>query len=284
MFGWPHSGTDNLELVGRGLADAAWPGRHSSRLRGAGVDFHSHRAYTAGDDLRRVNWALFARHRRVFTRESRHESRRPVYLLLDTTGSMATAHGRYSKYHLAARIAAGMAHLAISQGDAPALGLLGSRLEAVRPSRTGARHLTSICAGLSAAAPAGEGDLSRALTEVRALCRRRGFIILISDFFDKEDIMVRELSALRAQGHDVLALQILDPLEAELPATGDFDFIDLESGARLKASADALRDTHRAVVADWRENLRTACTTGGIRWETTTTSDPIVPLLQRWLR
>ncbi len=84
---------DDLELVGRGLAESVWHGRHGALRSGSGTEFHRHRGYLAGDDLRRVNWALYARHRKLYTKESRLEARRPLHLLVDATGSMATAHG-----------------------------------------------------------------------------------------------------------------------------------------------------------------------------------------------
>ena len=274
---------DDLELAARGIADTVWLGRHGSVLRGSGVEFHSHRAYERGDDLRLVNWTLYARHRRLFIRESRQESRRPVYLLVDATGSMATAHGPWSKFHYAARVAAAVAHLASGQGDAPALGLIQDRLHEVLAPRTGAPHTAGICAALAAAAPSGPGDPARALAEARHLCRQRGFVILMSDFFDKEDVLLAELAQLRTQGHDVLALQILDPIEAELPTTGDYDFIETEGGSRLRTSTEELHRAHARVVADWRATLRSTSVGSGLRWESVTTVDPIAPVLRRWL-
>ncbi|MDB6175767.1 MAG: hypothetical protein JWL59_5078 [Chthoniobacteraceae bacterium] len=274
---------DDLELAGRGLADTVWLGRHQSVLRGSGVEFHSHRAYERGDDLRLVNWALYARHRRLFIRESRQESRRPVYLLVDSTGSMGVRHGPWSKFHYAARIAAALAHLASSQGDAPALGLLQERLHAVLKPRPGTAQTAAICAALAGMTPSGPGDPARALADARHLCRQRGFVVLISDFFDKENLLLGELAQLRAQGHDVLALQILDPIEAELPLNGDYEFLDVEGNGSVQTSTEELHRVHARVVADWRASLRAISLAAGLRWESVTTADPLVPLLRRWL-
>jgi uncharacterized protein (DUF58 family) len=275
--------TDDLELVARGLANSIWLGRHAGVWRGSGVEFHSHRPYASGDDLRRINWTLYARHRRLFTRESRQESLRPVYLLVDATGSMAVAHGRWAKYRYAACLAAGLAHLAAGQGDAPALAILRANISAVSPPRTGSQQAMGICAALAANAASGPGDLAVALNEARELCRRRGFVVLISDFFDKENVLLSELAQLRAQGHDVFAMQILDPMEAELPAAGDFDFIDPETGARLRTSVEEIRAGYSHRVALWREDLRASALTAGIRWRSATTADPIIPLLRDWI-
>lgn len=276
-------GTEDLELAGRGIADAVWLGRHRGVRRGAGIEFHSHRPYVISDDLRRINWSIYARHRRLVTRESRQESLRPVHLLVDASGSMSVSHGPWPKYRYAACVAAGLAHLAAGQGDAPALGLLSSNLLEGLPPRTGLRHAMAICATLAAHRAGGRGDLSLAMNEVRAICRQRGFVVLISDFFDKEDVLVSELSQLRAQGHDVMALQILDPVEAELPKSGDIDFLDSETGERLRASVEEVRAAHAEAVAKWRSRLRTQAMAAGLRWESVTTAAPIIPLLRSWI-
>ena len=274
---------EDLELAARGLADTVWLGHHGSILRGSGVEFHSHRGYERGDDLRLVNWTLYARHRKLFVRESRQESRRPVYLLIDSSASMGVKHGPWSKFHYASRALAALAHLAAGQGDAPAFGMLAERLESVIPARTGAPHVAGICAALGGVTPSGTGNPAKALLEARHLCRERGFVVFVSDFFENEDVVIGELAQLRAQGHDVLALQVLDPVEVELPATGDFEFLNVEDGKRMRGSAEEIRMAHARLVANWRAKLRTSAIAAGLRWESVTTAEPLAPLLRRWL-
>ncbi len=274
---------DDLELVGRGLADAVWSGRHLSRRRGQGTEFHTHRTYRAGDDLRRVNWALYARHKKLYTKESRHESYRPLHLLLDATASMSVSHGPWSKFHYAVRVAAGLAHLARAQSDVPAVGFLRAGLCDALPPRGGAGHLATLCAALTAARAEGPGDLVNALEEARSLCVSRGFIVVISDFFEKEELLLEEMSRWRAHGHDVFALQLLDPLEVRLPSAGDYEFLDVETGASLRSSVEDLHENHAAAVAAWREDLRRRALDAGIHWRSATTADPIIEVLRDWL-
>jgi uncharacterized protein (DUF58 family) len=271
---------DDLDLVGRGLADAVWHGQHQSLLRGPGVEFHSHRSYQAGDDLRRVNWALLARHHRLYTRESRAESRRPVYLLLDTSASMSIHHGPSSKLHYGKRALAGAAHLARRQGDAPALRLSA---ELVLPPRSSADHVSGICAMLAHASAMGATNMADELRAGRSLCRQRGFILVISDFLDHEEQTLAELSTYRAQGHDVFALQVLDPMEVALPEGGDFDFIEPENNTRLRTAAEPIRVAYTRRVAEWRSSLRHQAESHGIRWHSTTTNESLVSALRTWL-
>lgn len=271
---------DDLDLVGRGLADAVWHGQHQSLLRGPGVEFHSHRPYQAGDDLRRVNWSLLARHHRLYTRESRAESRRPVHLLLDTSASMSIHHGPSSKLQYAKRALAGAAHLARRQGDAPALHLSA---DTALPPRSSADHVSAICAMLSQCSAAGAISMVDALRASRTFCRQRGFLLFISDFLDREDDMLAELAVYRAQGHDVFALQVLDPMEVALPEGGDFDFIEPEHNTRVRSAAEPIRVAYARKVAAWRASLRHQAESHGIRWHSITTADSLVSTLRTWL-
>ncbi|OYV07021.1 MAG: hypothetical protein CFE26_03195 [Verrucomicrobiales bacterium VVV1] len=273
----------DLELVGRGLADALVHGRHRGLLRGHGVEFHSHRSYEPGDDLRRLNWQLYARQRKLFTKESRRELQRPVHLLLDVTGSMAVAHGGWSKYAYAARVAAGLAQLACRQGDNPGLYLLGNGIESALPPRSGSMHLQAVWAELAASSPGTGADLPGAFVTARDLLKRRGFVIVISDFLDKEDLLLNEMAVMRQQGHEVLALQVLDPMEVSMPKTGDFDFIDPESGESVRVSAENHWRQYEANAAAWRGKLANRCAAQGIIWSSTTTAEPLLEMMAAWL-
>jgi uncharacterized protein (DUF58 family) len=274
---------EDLELVGRGLAESVWLGRHGASRGGPGTEFLRHRPYVAGDDLRRVNWALFARHRQLFTKESRLETIRPVYLLIDATGSMSVANGPWSKLHYAVRVAAGLAWLAACQGDSTALALLRDGLEGVVEPGGGQRHFAGICASLAGAETGGAGDWDRIFGETGKLCRKPGFVVWVSDFFNREDETLRHLAMLKAGGHDVMALHLLDPVETELPEKGDFKFTDPETGGVFRTSAEPLRASYAREVAGWRQRLRQQALNAGLLWTAATTADPLAPVLRAWL-
>lgn len=275
----------DLELVGRGLADSLVHGRHRGLLRGHGVEFHAHRQYEPGDDLRQINWRLYARQRKLFTKESRRELQRPVHILLDTTGSMAVAHGGWSKYAYAARIAAGLAQLACQQGDNPGLVLLeGGEIGTALPPRSGHTHTRALWAELTRAAPGAAAGIAASLVAARDLMKRRGFVAVLSDFLDQEHQVLDEMALLRQQGHEVLALQVLDPLEVSIPKKGDFDFIDPETGARVRVSAESHWQAYEAATTAWRTALADRCVSNGIIWHSATTADPMLETMAQWLR
>ncbi len=274
---------EDLELAGGGIADSVWLGAHRSIHRGPGVEFESHREYQPGDDLRRIDWSVFARQRKLFTRESRIDSLRPVYLLVDSSGSMSVSHGRYSKFDYASRVAAAIAFLASRQGDHPAVGLLGKRLEDAIAPRSGLRHVLEICASLIRTKPEGEGELAAALADCHGFCRKRGFLVVISDFLESEEGALSELAAFHASGHDVLGLQVLDPFEVELPESGDYEFVEVETDSRFRTSTEPFRHSHAEAVAAWREKLAYQAALRNLRWDSVTTNDSLVETARRWL-
>ncbi|YCM46253.1 DUF58 domain-containing protein [Verrucomicrobiaceae bacterium 227] len=276
---------EDLEMIGRGLADAVWLGRHGSIIKGSGVEFQTHREYQQGDDLRRINWSVYGRQRKLYLKESRQESQRPLYLILDGSASMKVSHGQHSKATYAARLAAGAAFVSVRQGDAPSLTLLEKgNIGQALPPRTGGGHLSAICTTLARwDCHDGPGDTLKGLGKARDLCRSRGFVLYLSDFLEDEEGQLKILNEVRAQGHDVLAVQILDPFEADLPESGDFEFIDSESGERIKTSVESERADYKKRVDEWRQGLAQICGQSGILWESVTTDEAMVPVLRRLL-
>jgi uncharacterized protein (DUF58 family) len=151
------------------------------------------------------------------------------------------------------------------------------------PPRSSADHVSGICAAMAGTAPAGAVDLAAALHRSRSFCQQRGFILCLSDFLEREDQSLAELAAFRAQGHDAFVLQILDPMEIELPRSGDYDFIDQESGQRLRAAAEPLHAAYQKRVLDWRTGLRRQAENAGLRWHSVSTEDSLTDTMQRWL-
>jgi hypothetical protein len=143
--------------------------------------------------------------------------------------------------------------------------------------------VSGICATLTQAAASGATDIAADLREARTFCRQRGFILFVSDFLDHEPAIISELAAYRAQGHDVFSLQVLDPMEVELPGGGDFDFVEPETNSRLRTAAEPIRVAYARRVAEWRAELRRAAESHDVRWHSTTTRESLVSALRAWL-
>jgi uncharacterized protein (DUF58 family) len=270
---------DDLELSTRALVDAVLIGSHRGAKVGPGSEFALHRDYRLGDDLRQINWRLYGRTRRFYVKEAYAEATMPVQLVLDASASMRTG-APVTKSRYAARVAAALAFLALRGRDPVGLRVMRSALVEALPARAASTQFQDILAALELHAPADTGDLGTALREVAESCHQRGVIIVLSDFVGATGTLRPELAALREIGHEVIAVQVLAPLEVELPADGDFEFIDPESGASVKTAVETIRDQYAAAVRAWREELREMCETMGVHWRSVTTSQPLAPLLQ----
>ncbi|MES2707817.1 MAG: DUF58 domain-containing protein [Verrucomicrobiota bacterium] len=274
---------EDLDLVSRTLVDGLLSGSHRSRGTGGGTEFHGYRDYVPGDDLRRVDWNLWARTDRLCTRVMRAETNMPVYLLLDASGSMRTGNGPCRKWSWAARAAAALGLCALRGRDPAGLMLLTDRVTDFLPAKLGAAQFPEMLALLERSAPDGRSGLNAALHEARTLCGRRGVVILLSDLFtpdaeaDRE--LVSTLGGWRAAGHDVLVLHLLDPAEAVMPKHGRFLTRDLETAQKVRTDAGALHEVYNQVMARWRGGRQSEGEGAGVDWLSVTTADPLLETL-----
>jgi len=273
---------DDLDLATRALVDSALAGNHRGTSLGPGAEFAQHRDYRLGDDLRQINWRLYGRTRRLQVKEVFAEAKMPVQILVDASASMRTGTP-VTKYFFAARIAAALALVALRGRDPVGLRIAQQTLVETLRARATSTQFPDILAALERQVPAGSGDLRTALEAVAESCRQRGLIVILSDFVAGADSLVRQFATLRDLGHEVAAVQILAPIEVELPAEGDFEFADPESGARVKTAVEPIRDPYAAAVRAWREGLRQRCEGLGVHWRSVTTREPLAPLLRELL-
>lgn len=273
---------ESIELRARSIVAGTMHGLHRSPYLGMSVEFASHREYAPGDDLRHLNWKLYARHDRLYVKEYDADTNLNLYLLLDVSHSMGCAHAGRSKLEYAATLAAGIAHLAIRQRDAVGLTLFADAVVDHRPPRARADQLDAILAAIGNAAtrPAPGAAPARAIHQAADLARRRGLVVLFSDLFGDVDAVVGGLDHLRYLNHEVVVFQVLDPVERDLSVEGNVRFADLESGETLVTEADGLRAAYRKAVADWRATLEAECRKRAIdRVELLTTDPPDRALL-----
>ncbi|MCK5804868.1 MAG: DUF58 domain-containing protein [Lentisphaeria bacterium] len=274
---------DDLELVAHGVVEGALHGMHRSPYIGFSVEFDAHREYQHGDDLRYVNWNLWARTDRLYIKQFKSDTDLNLYILLDTSRSMLCKHGAYPKWAYGARAAAALAYLALHNRDAAGVFLLGERIRNHVPPRVRPDQFHEILALLEDADVSGGTSLAHSLEETIHLCRRRGIVVLISDLFDEEERVLRGLNDLRHYGHEVVVVNVLDAWEAELPPHGQYEFHDLESGEVLQTNAAEVRRGATEAVKAWRNRLRQRCVESGIDWLECTTDTPLSQFLVDYL-
>ena len=273
----------DLEIATRALVDSLLIGGQRSVRSGAGAEFERHREYQRGDDLRHINWRLYSRSRRLYIKEFRAETNMPVHLIVDGSASMRTGQP-YAKYPWAIRAAAAMAWIALQNRDAAGAALAVEGAGEWLPPRMSSLQFQDIIGMFENHVPNGAGSMAAALGQLSDVCRRRGVVLVCSDFVDNEDEILSALETLVHQGHEVLALQVLSPDEASLPKTGDFFLCDPETGHRSKASFEATRDSYNAAIREWLVRMENNAAAAGISWISVTTADSLTTTLRALLQ
>jgi uncharacterized protein (DUF58 family) len=247
----------SLPLRARHLADALGAGGHKSRRKGSSIEFADYRDYQPGDELRRVDWRLYARTDRLHLRETHEETPLRVVLLLDVSPSMAYSSrpGALSKLDYARMALGAIALLARRQRDAVGLGLLGSDLAAWHPPSASPLRRQLLWSLLDTPAPGAGTDLPAALHQALDLAPRRCLFVLASDFYDEPARLAPALRRLRYERHDLLALHLADPAEVDFAFADPSVFFDIETGAELTLDPAAAAADYRRNFAAHREAL-----------------------------
>jgi uncharacterized protein (DUF58 family) len=240
----------DLELVARTVVEGFINGLHRSPYLGLSLDFAEHRAYMPGDDIRRIDWRLFARTDRFYLKEFEADSNTDLVQLLDVSRSMRyTSHG-LTKLDYARFLAASLAHLARKQRDRVGLVLFDADVvDFVPPS---AKHLPAVLHALDRAADAGgegrAGALARPLAKAAEACHRRSILVLLSDLYEEPRAVLDAVARLGHRGSDLVVFHLLDPAELRFPFEEPASYQDLESGERMPVVPEDVRARYLELV------------------------------------
>lgn len=274
---------DNIELRARSIVEGFMHGLHRSPFVGFSVEFNSHREYVQGDDLRHVNWKLYARNRRLYVKEFDAETNMNVYIMLDISGSMECANTGRSKLHYGAALAAAVAHLALKQHDAVGITLFADRVVShLRPSAK-PHQLQEILAAIETTKSRPTSDVARAFHQAAELARHRGLVVLISDMFEDVPTLMDGIEHMQFQNHEVVLFHILDPWERDLPLEGNVRFRDMETGEEITTQAEGIREQYLKHFGAWRDELAQECLNRGVDRVELTTDDPLDQALLDYL-
>lgn len=266
---------EDLDLVARWVVEGFMHGQHRSPYVGFSVDFASHREYMPGDDLRHLNWKLFARHDRLYIKQYDAETNVDLHLVVDASGSMTVGDGPTSKLRYSALLAASLAHLAAQQRDAVGLTLFADRVLEHYNARGNLDHRLAILSALARTRGHPRSDTARTLHEVAELMPRRGLVVLISDLYYDTAELLSALDHFRHYGHDLLVLQVLSPLERRMPVDGAVKLVDAETGEILETIAHEIRGSYTRAVDGWLQELNRGCVARGIDHREFTTDEPL---------
>lgn len=236
-------------------------GHHKSPHRGSSVEFAEYRNYVPGDDIRRLDWRVFARTDRFYLKEFEAETNLRCYLVLDCSGSMGFLGKHQRKMDFARRLLASLAYLVIHQGDAAGLLCVNERTVHDIPPRRNPAHLQTILETLdnTNAEPHGETGLIAALHELAEKVRRRALVVIFSDFFCDPTELMSCFQHLRYQKHDLAVFHLLDRMELEFKFDRPVRFVDMESSLNLVTEPALIRDRYLAQFNAFLERLKAGC-------------------------
>ncbi|MFZ2278668.1 MAG: DUF58 domain-containing protein [Prosthecobacter sp.] len=219
-----------LQLFARTVVEGFTTGQHASPHKGFSVEFRQHRPYVQGDEIRRLDWKIFGRTDRFYIREFDEETNLRATVVLDASGSMGYRGQKgILKFDYARKLAASLAYLLMSQQDAVGLITFDSKVRDVIPCRTKITHLHLLLETMVKTEPGKDTSLAPVLESLAQRLKRRGLVILISDFFDDPAALLRSIGVLRKKGHEIIALQLWDRDEIDFPFGNWARFENLEN-------------------------------------------------------
>jgi uncharacterized protein (DUF58 family) len=278
------AGISSLDLVAKTVVDGFVAGLHRSPDFGFSQEFAEYRAYTPGDDLRHVDWNLFARTERCYLKRYRGETNSQLTVLLDASNSMEYTSGPPKKMDYARFIAASLFYLAIhNQRDAAGLIVFDEKVrDIVRPSsRPG--QLGRLFAALERAEPHARTDLAKPLHHFQELLHRRGIAIVISDFYDDPESIVRSIEPLRYRGNEVVLFHILDPQEIRPVLNSSAILVDLETDQKIEVVPEYARTSYRAKIDAHIERLSSRTRAAGMDYQLLVTDQSLDATLRQYL-
>lgn len=247
-----------LQLFARTVVEGFTTGLHASPHKGFSVEFRQHRPYVQGDEIRRLDWKIFGRSDRFYIREYDEETNLRATIVLDASGSMGYRGTKgVQKLDYARKLCASLAYLLMSQQDAVGLITFDTAVRTFVPHRTRITHLHHLLETLVQTEPGNETSLAGVVESLGSHLKRRGLVILISDFFDEPAALLRSIGVLRKKGHEVIAMQLWDRDELDFSFGQWSRFENLEDDDDfLQLDPAAIRARYLEVCAQFRETLR----------------------------
>jgi uncharacterized protein (DUF58 family) len=282
----PHvlTGISGLDLIARTVVDGFVAGLHRSPDFGFSQEFAEYRAYTPGDDLRHVDWNVYARTERAYLKRYRGETNSLLTVLLDASQSMEFSSHGISKMDYARYLAASLFYLAIhNQRDAAGLIVFDDEVRHyIRPS-TRQGQLARLMAGLELAEPRARTDFGKPLQHFQEFLRRRGMVVIVSDFYESPETIVRTIEPLRFHGNEVLLFHVLDPQEIRPTLNEPVVLVDLETRQHMEVTPDYAQQEYRTKMDAHLKSLRERSQGAGLDYFLLPTDRPLDAALREYL-
>jgi len=274
----------DLELIAREVVEGLRVGSHRSPLRGFSTEFAHHRQYAPGDALRDLDWRVYGRTDRYYTKLYEAETNFDCTILIDASSSMSYASGKVSKLEYAKFLAASLAYVVLKQRDSVGLSVFDSEVRTYLPPRSAMGVILDLDRSLREVRSLPRTSIAEQLRDIALMMKRRSFVVLVSDLFsDVEDILAG-LDRLRYDGHNVVVLHTLDPYELAFPFEGIWRFDGLEGEDPVTTQPERIREEYLVNLSAYLEALKAGCAGSEVEYSMVDTSRPLDEVLSEFIQ
>ncbi len=272
-----------LDVIARQVVEGIRIGLHRSPARGISSEFTAYRQFVAGDEVRSIDWKVYARSDRYYIKLFEAETNFVANMLIDSSESMTYASNGISKLEYAKYLAASLAYLIVDQGDSVGMGTFDDQLRSYVAPKSNMRVLHDISTELEKADPQPRTNVGSILHEFANRMSRRGFVVVFSDLLDNTEDFIQGLNHLRFKGHNVILFHILDPAELEFPLEGMWKFVGLEGEGELITQPARVRANYLKELESFISEIKDACTKAQVDYVLVNTRDPVEQVLSNHL-
>jgi len=277
------AGLDNLELRARVAVEGFLSGLHKSPHRGFSVEFNDYRHYQRGDDMRHLDWKLYARSDKFYIKQYEDETNVRCVILLDTSASMGYSSGGLSKLNYGVTLASALSYFIMRQRDAVGLITFDDQVREYIPAKCRQPHLMHILRTLSTVESGTKTDVVKPLTDLAASLTKKSIVILITDMLDDEERIINTLQNLRGMGNDIITFQIMDDAELNFPFNEASEFIDMENNESYITSPAAIRKAYLNNLNEFLSYCKKKCQSSGVDYCLLNTAEPLDEALTSYM-
>ena len=277
------SKAEALGLNARYIVEGYMAGEHKSPYRGFAIEFAQHREYSHGDDTRHLDWKVLGRTDRYYIKQYEQETNYVAHLLLDASESMKYGSGKLTKFQYGKMIAACLAYLIMHQRDAVSLVLFDNTIRDSTARSDNKATIHNLMGKLAAFEPNRQTNIATVLHDMAHQIRRKGIVMIISDFFDDEAKVLEGLQHLRFGGNEVIVFHVMDPYELEFPFTGLVEFEGLENLPKIMTRPSEIRKSYLREVEAFKTRIRSGCEKNNCHYLLVNTAHPLHEVLSGYL-
>jgi uncharacterized protein (DUF58 family) len=273
-----------LDLRAKFIVEGFLSGLHASPFHGFSVEFSEHRKYVPGDDLKDLDWTVYAKTEKYYIKKFEAETNLTGYLVMDLSGSMGyTYRQELTKFDYAICLAAALGYLMIHQQDPVGLVTFDTKIKTSLPPRSKRTQLGTILAVLANLKPAGQTDVAGGLHQLAAMIRHKSLVMIFSDLLTDPAPVMESLHHLRHRGNEIILFHVLDEAEVHFPFQGIIEFEDVEQPGRLTLDALGIRGDYLKALGEFQEHYRTECSKANIDYVAMDTSVSFDKALMQYL-